>query len=133
MSLAASIFSQLSTDTAIVAALGQAVGDSIRIYPGRAAPEAVAPYVVFQTISAPPDVTHGEASASGRHLIQFSCVASTYLAALTLGNLITAALDSVTLAAGEVCLSCSPSEGFSEATDQFLRIVEADFFVPNAA
>lgn len=127
MALAESIFSKFTESGSAVAAL---VGT--RIFPGIAPQDTEAPYVVWQLVTSTPDVTHGEASASGLHLVQFSGVAATYLAARDLAEAIVAAIDSVTLAGGEVCLSCREQDGFSEATDQFLRHVDAEFFVPAA-
>jgi hypothetical protein len=124
--LAASIFTKLSADAAVTALIGS--GDACRLYPGIAPAGVAVPYVVWQEISSSPDLTLGEASASARRMVQFSCVAATYIAAVALASAIVAALDNATLAAGEVCLSCSATDGFSEATDQFLRIVDADFF-----
>lgn len=124
MSLAASIADRCTEAETLAAISG-------RLYPGQAPASPVVPYMVQQTISAPGDRTLGEQSASGRHLIQFSIVAATYKEALDLGNALIALLDDATLAAGEVCLGCNSQDGFSESTDQFLRIVEADFFVPN--
>lgn len=126
MSLAASIFAKLSGTTAITDLIG--VGEACRAYPSIAPAGVVLPYVVWQEVASSPDLTLNEASASGLRQIQLSCVAATYAGALALASAIVAAMDNVTHAAGEVCLSCRVNDGFSEATDQFLRIVEAEFF-----
>jgi hypothetical protein len=131
MALAESIFAALSADAAVTAHIG--TGSTARLFPLIAPPGTAAPYVVFQLISLVPDLTLGEASASGRHLVQLSIVAPTYAAALALAIALTAALDSVTLAAGELCLSCTRHEAHVETTDEYLSIVEAEFFVPAAA
>lgn len=124
MPLAENLFARLR-------GLGLAVGESI--FPGQAPAGTLAPYLVYQTISTRPDATHDAAAASGIHLIQVSIVADTYAAARDLAVAIVAGLDSVTLAGGELCLSCAEQDGFSEATDQFLRHVEVEYFVPAAA
>jgi hypothetical protein len=124
MPLAENLFARLR-------ALDLEVGEAI--FPGQAPAGTLAPYLVWQTVSTRPDVTHDAASASGLHLVQLSCIADSYAAARDLATALVAGLDSVTLAGGEVCLSCTEHDGFSEATDQFLRHVEAEFFVPAAA
>lgn len=132
MPLTASIFSALSTSEAIGAILG--TGTTCRAYPIVAPPGGVeTPYVVFQTITAPPDATLGEAAASGTHLVQFSCIAGTAAAARELGDLLIAAFDNVTLAGGELGLECTPGDAFSEAADLFVRQVDVSFFVPAAS
>src|SRR5436190_208789 len=109
--LAESIFSRLR---AVATLAGESVFPVI-------APEAqAAPYIVWQEISSVPDIVHDGASTSGRRVVQFSCVGNTYKEARNLGAQVVAALDSITLAGGEICLSCNELDGFSEATDQFI-------------
>jgi hypothetical protein len=119
MPLAESIFSRLRS-------VGTLAGESI--FPSIAPAGQAAPYIVWQLIASRPDTTLGEASASGIHIIQFSCVAATYKQARDLGAEVIAAIDNVTLESGEQCFSCNEQDGYSDATDQYLRIVEAEFF-----
>lgn len=119
---AENIFARLSTTAALVALVDD------RIWPGRAEDSPIMPYVVWQEIDGQPDATFNEASTSGHRPVQFSCVAGTYAAAREIAKAIMVAIDSVPLAGGEVCLACSDFDGFSEPTDQFLRIVDTDFF-----
>lgn len=127
MALAESLFSKLSDAAGATAALVGS-GNACRVYP-EIAPQGVAsPYVVWQEIASVPDTTHDGASTSARRIVNIYCIAGTYAGALALSTAIVAALDSVALAGGELCVSCGVQNGFSEATDQFLRIVEAEFF-----
>lgn len=130
MALAESIFAKLSAAAAVTALIG--AGSASRLYPGVAPAGAALPYVVYSEVASVPDVTHDGPSTSGLRLVQLSCVAATYLGARSLAAKLIAAIDSVALAGGELCLSCKEQDGFSEATDQFLRIVEADFFAAPA-
>lgn len=126
--LAESIVAKLSAAGSATAAL---IGDgsACRLYPGIAPVAAAAPYCVYTELPGAPDNTLGEASTSGRRPVQFSVVAATYLAARQAAAAIKADLDNATLAGGEQCLSCSdPYDGYSEATDQHLAHVDADFF-----
>jgi hypothetical protein len=124
-----SIYTKLSaTGAATAAILGTLV--AARLYPTQAPVGALTPYAVMTEVSGVPNPTLGEASASASQLIQFSCVASTARGARLIAQAIVSDLDNVTLAGGEVCLSCSTQQGYSEATDQFLTIVEARYFVP---
>jgi hypothetical protein len=128
MSLPASIFAKLSAAPAATEAI---VGTDI--YPMKAPQGVEAPYVAWQLIAAAPDNTLNEAAASGTHLVQFSCFATTYEGACALGDAVTADLDNATLAGGERVLSCEPSDGFSDDVNLFIRLVEASIFVPAAA
>lgn len=132
MALAESIYAKLADAASATAALIGS-GAACRLWPGIAPVDAQAPYIVWQVIAVSPDTTLGEAAASGNHLIQFSIVAGSYIGARDIGVAITTDLDNATLAASEVVLSCDAQDGYSEATDQFLRIVEASIFVPSAA
>lgn len=124
-----SIFSKLSASSAATAAILGETTES-RIYATKAPVGTPPPYAAVIEVSGTPDPTLGEASASARQLVQFSCVADTTRTARLIAQAIIADLDNVTLAGGEVCLSCSTQQGFSESTDQFLTIVEALYFVP---
>jgi hypothetical protein len=112
-------------------------GAGMRIYPGMAPPGAPAPCIVWHSIASTPDTTLAEAAGSGVHTLQFSCLTTAegggYLAAHDLGVVLMAALDNATLAGGERVLSVFAHDGFSEAVDQFIRLVEARIFVPAAA
>jgi len=126
MGLAESIHTKFLATASITALIG--ADAAARVYPVIAPENTLAPYVAWQEIASTPDATLAEASASSIRLVQFSCVAGTYKAARDLAAAIVAALDNVTLAGSEVCLRCTEQDGYSEATDQFLRIVEAEFF-----
>ena len=130
MALAESIFAKFNSDAALSAILG--AGDTCRVFPDSAPFGTPTDYVVWQEVATVPDVTLGEASASGLRMVQFSCIADTYKRARDLAAAIIAALDNATLDGGVVCLSCSEQDGYSESTDQFLRIVEATFFAAPA-
>ena len=124
-----SIYTKLS---AIGAATSALLGEEAlaRLYPTQAPIGVMLPYAVMTEVSGTPDPTLGEPAASASQLIQFSCVATTARAARLVAQAIISDLDNVTLAGGEICLSCSTQQGYSEATDQFLTIVEARYFVP---
>jgi hypothetical protein len=124
VSLASSLFTALSASGAATAAL-VGTGSACKVYPAIAPAGTAAPYVVWQDVATSPVVTHDGPSTKCQHSVQFSCVASTYLGALALGAAIIADLDSVALAGGELCTQCTASDGFSDTTDQHLRIVEA--------
>lgn len=131
MSLAASLFTLLSGGSSATGAI-VGTGSACKVFPGIAAHGTEAPYVVFQDVSSVPTLTHDAASSKSSRLVQFSCVASTYLGALALGAAVVADIDSVALAGGELCLACSQMDGFSEATDLYIRIVEATIWAgPN--
>lgn len=131
MPLGENLFSKLSSDSAVTALVG--AGVACRIYPGIAPHAVTAPYVVWAVVSTSPDTTLDGPSESGVSLVQLSCVAANYTGVRNLAAAIVAAIDSVPLAGGEVCLSCREQDGYSETTEQFLRIVEADFFTADAA
>jgi hypothetical protein len=126
MALAESIFAELSAAADVTAVI--ASGGVVRLLPGLAPAGTAAPYVVYNELPPSPNLTLNEASTSGTRIVQLSCVADNYQAARDLAAKIMDALDNQTLAGGERCLSVADFDGFSQATDHFLRIVEADFF-----
>lgn len=132
MALAESIFAKLSHVSSATGAL-VGTGSDCRVHAGIAPTSPVVPYVVQTELPSAPDATLGEAAGSSRRTVQLSCVAATYRAARAIAAAIIADLDNATLAAGEVCLGCSDYDGFSEATDQHLCHVDADFFAPTSA
>jgi hypothetical protein len=132
MSLAASIFAKLSAEGSATAAL-LGTGEVCKVYASIAPIETVAPYAVWQIVSDAPHNTLNEARGSGSVMVQASCVAGTYVEAEAIGDAVMADLDNQTLAAGERCTSVSAQDGYSETTDQYLRLVEAMFFVPSVA
>lgn len=131
MALAESIFAKLSNAAAATAAL-VGIGAVCRLYPTLAPSKVLHPYIAWQEVSAVPVVTHDGRSTFGTRLVQFSAVAETYLAARDLGAAIIHDLDSVTLAAGELCTHCTEMDGYSEDTNQYIRIIEATFMAAPA-
>jgi hypothetical protein len=130
MALAESLYAKLGGTAAVTALIGS--GDAMRLYPTILPTDVSGDYCVWQEMPPAPDNTLNEASTSGLRTVQLACVASTYLAARTIAAKIMAALDNATLVGGERCLSVRDFDGFSEATDQFVRIIEADFFAAPA-
>lgn len=114
--------------TALTADAGLSALVSTRIYPVRPPQGVVSPFIVWQEISHVPYETHGEVSTAGLRDIQLTCVADTYDGALALSSATLAALESATYGNSAKCLTSSASDGFSEDTNQFLRLVESSFF-----
>lgn len=130
MALAESIFTKLSSAAGVTALVG--AGSACRVVAGWAPDGTALPYVVVQEIASTPDTTHDGPSTSGQRLVQLTCVAGTYKAARDLAAAVIAAIDSVALSGGELCLACREQDGYSEAADVHVRIVEADFFAAPA-
>lgn len=122
MSFASSLYSKVTGDSSVAALVGT------KVYPVKVPQSAEAPLIVWQEVSSTPDTTLGEASTSGKRLVQFSCLASTYEGAIALGSAVVAALDNATLSNGATCISCTEDDGFSDDENQFIRLVEATFF-----
>lgn len=129
MNLAEAIFARLSAEGSYTSRkLG--VGPGARLYPDIAPEGVVAPYAVQQQIAEDPETTLAEASASGIRLLQLSCVAATAMEARAVAAAITADLDNQTLANGAKVLRVDSQSGFSDATDQYLRLVEVSVWSP---
>ena len=114
------IFAALNGDSALTAIIGG------RIYADVADAKAVAPYVVFQTIT-----TGGENAHNGERrlcfpLVQFSCWAKTKGAAVELGAAVAAILDGQTVNGNSDCSFqfANQSSNYDTETRLFGEVLE---------
>jgi len=122
MTFAAALYAALTADAGLAAIVG------LRVYPVRPPQGVVSPFIVWQEISHVPYETHGEVSTAGLRDVQLTCVADSYDGTLALSVALVTALAAATYGNGSKCLTSSASDGFSDDTNQFLRIVESSFF-----
>ena len=114
--------------TALTADAGLSALVALRVYPIRPPQGAVSPFIVWQEITHLPYETHDGASTAGLRDVQLTCIADSYDGVLALSAALDTALRAATYGNSAKCINVSVIDGFSEDTNQFLRIAEASFF-----
>jgi hypothetical protein len=127
MALAESIVAKLSHASSATAALIGS-GDDCRIRMDKAPSAPAVPYVVFTLVASVANTTHDASSDHDLADVQFSAIASTAAAARNLRKAIRSDLSDVALTAGEKAVEFIERTGFSEATDQFVALLDVSFW-----
>lgn len=126
MSVQADIFAKLSDSSSVTSALVGS-GTSCRVYPELAPASAIRPYVVVQHIASTPATTHGENYGNAHRLVQVSCFAETFDAALAVREAVVADLDNAELSSGDTAILQDERSMYESPVD--LHRADADFLV----
>jgi hypothetical protein len=122
MMTGAALYTLLAADAGLVALVVD------RIYPIKAPQNPVAPFVVWQRISAQPFSTHSEATGNQYDLVRVSIYADTYEGADAVADACYDALDNIPLSTGDSPTFKTRADiGFDDAVE--LHRIDLDFLI----